>query len=105
MQINVNILLCILIEYGVWWSIDHEEVSKKRKQPEGKSEKAVQEEQLLLALRKHIVPSQSSLSTFEYERSQEQKKLLDHFKEGVYIFLLCTFRYLAYEVKPSAYTS
>lgn len=79
-------------------------VSKKRKGPEGKSEKAEQEEELLVALRNHIIAGQSSLNVFEYERSQEQKERLERFKEGIY-FSLYTIRYLAYEVKPSSYTT
>lgn len=68
-------------------------VPKKGKGPEGKSEKAVQDEQLLLALRNYISAGQSSLNAFEYERSQEQKERLDSFKEGIY-FSLYTIRYL-----------
>lgn len=62
-------------------------VSKKRKGPEGKSEKAEQEEQLLVALRNQITAGQSSLNVFEYERSQEQKERLERFKEGIYFSL------------------
>lgn len=68
-------------------------VPKKGKGLEGKTEKAVQEEQLLLALRNYISAGQSSLNAFEYERSQEQKERLDSFKEGIY-FSLYTIRYL-----------
>ena len=64
-------------------------VPKKRTGAEGKTEKAEQEEQLLVALRNHITAGQSSLNAFEYERRQEQKECLDHFKEGAYVNDVC----------------
>ena len=44
-------------------------IVKKSRRPEGRSEKAMQEEQLLNALRSHITVGQSSSNEFQFERT------------------------------------
>lgn len=63
-------------------------VKKPKKRPEGRNEKAVQEERLLSALRSHIT---SKATHFDFERTEEQKERFKSFKEGFYFELLFTF--------------
>ena len=62
-------------------------IVKKSRRPEGRSERAIKEEQLLNALRSHITVGQSSSNEFQFERTQEQRERFESFKEGFYILL------------------
>lgn len=59
-------------------------IVKKSRRPEGRSERAIQEEQLLNTLRSHITVGQSSSTEFQFERTQEQRERFESFKEGFY---------------------
>jgi len=48
-------------------------IVKKSRQPEGRSERAMLDEQRLNALRSHITVGQSSSNEFQFERTQEQR--------------------------------
>lgn len=55
-------------------------IVKKSRRPEGRSERAIQEEQLLNALRSHMTVGQSSSTEFQFERTQEQRERFESFK-------------------------
>ena len=59
-------------------------IVKKSRRPEGRSERAIQEEQLLNTLRSHITVGQSSSTEFQFERTQEQREGFESFNEGFY---------------------
>lgn len=75
-------------------------VKKPKKWPEGRNEKAVQEERLLSALRSHIT---SKATDFDFERTEEQKERFKGLKK-VFILnycLLLTFNFRILGLDPS----
>ena len=50
--------------------------------PEGRTDRAVQDEKLLDALKSFISTGQGTSNEFQFERSQEQKDRFERFKQG-----------------------
>ena len=57
-------------------------VSNRGRRPEGRTDRAVQDEKLLDALKSFISTGQGTSDEFQFERSQEQKDRFESFKQG-----------------------
>lgn len=57
-------------------------VPKRGKWLEGRTDRAVQHEKLLDALKSFISMGQGTSNEFQFERSQEQKDRFESFKQG-----------------------
>lgn len=57
-------------------------VPKRGRGPEGRTDRAVQDEKLLDALKSFISTGQETSNEFQFERSQEQKDRFESFKQG-----------------------
>lgn len=57
-------------------------VPKRGKRPEGRTNRAAQDEKLLDALKSFISTGQGTSNEFQFERSQEQKDRFESFKHG-----------------------
>lgn len=57
-------------------------VPKRGKRPEGRTDRAVQDEKLLDVLKSFISTGQGISNEFQFERSQEQKDRFESFEQG-----------------------
>ena len=76
-------------------------VPKRGKRPEGRTDRAMQDEKLLDALKSFISTGQGTSNEFHFERSQEQKDRFESFKQGEnypVMTNICEFPYPIYDL-------